>query len=188
MRPIQFSLLSQWRPHVDEMNHFIQVDNFSIPHLFWWTEQENVLTGTSILTFKADLTLWTDASAYRWGAHLENLDVSGKWSVMKQSLHINLFELSTVENALHHFKDNVKHKQILLRTDNSTVVSTSIAREGQNHGGFYIGVAFGVYSFEQHTFLGKKNVIANQLSRGRQIPKMTECCLNRDVVKQIFRV
>lgn len=88
MRPIQFCLMSQWRPHLDEMDHFVQVDNFPIPHLLWWTEHGNVLAGTSILTFKADLTLWTNDSAYRWGAHLEDLDVSGKWSVMEQSLYI----------------------------------------------------------------------------------------------------
>lgn len=80
--------MSQWRPHLDEMDHFIQVDNFPIPHILWWTEHGNVLAGTSILTFKADLTLWTNDSAYRWGAHLEDLDVSGKWSVMEQSLYI----------------------------------------------------------------------------------------------------
>lgn len=33
-----------------------------------------------------------------------------------------------------------------------------------------------------------KNVIANQLSRGRQIPKMTELSLNQDVVQRLFRV
>lgn len=34
----------------------------------------------------------------------------------------------------------------------------------------------------------KKNTIANQLSRGRQIKKMTEWSLNQHVVPQIFRV
>lgn len=58
---------------------------------------------------------------------------------------------------------------------------------GQWHGWFYTDVTFGVYSFEKHTFLGK-NVIANQLSRRRQIPKMTELSLNQDVVQRLFRV
>lgn len=34
----------------------------------------------------------------------------------------------------------------------------------------------------------EKNVIANQLSRGCQIPKMTEWSLNQDVFQQLFRV
>lgn len=47
----------------------------------------NVLTGTSVLRFKADLTLWTDASSYELGAHLGDLNVSGKCSVMKHIIH-----------------------------------------------------------------------------------------------------
>lgn len=59
-----------------------------------------------------------------------------------------------MEKALNQFQDNVKHKQILLRTDNSKVVSYINRKGGTKsvvlylwHGGFCIGGAFG-----QHTF------------------------------------
>ncbi|XP_052680299.1 uncharacterized protein LOC128161099 [Crassostrea angulata] len=195
MRPIQFCLLSQWRPHVDELDHLIQMDSFLIPHLLWWIERGNVLAGTSILSFRADLTLWTDASTYGWGAHLEDRNVSGKWMVIEQSSHINLLELSAVENALHHFRDNVKHRQVLLRTDNSTVVSY-INRQGGTKSAALCVMTWrilhwchllGIQLKAAH-IPGKKNVIADQLSRGRQIPKMTEWSLNQEIVRQIFRV
>lgn len=195
MRPIQFCLLSQWRPHVDELDHLIQMDSFLIPHLLWWIERGNVLAGTSILSFRADLTLWTDASTYGWGAHLEDRNVSGKWTVIEQSSHINLLELSAVENALHHFRDNVKHRQVLLRTDNSTVVSY-INRQGGTKSAALCVMTWrilhwchllGIQLKAAH-IPGKKNVIADQLSRGRQIPKMTEWSLNQEIVQQIFRV
>lgn len=92
----------------------------------------SVVAGTSILSFRADLTLWTDASPYGWGAHLEDRNVFGKWTVIEQSSPINLLELSAVENALHHFRDYVKHRQVLLRTDNSTVVSYINRQGGQS--------------------------------------------------------
>lgn len=121
-----------------------------------------VVAGTSILSFRADLTLWTDASPYGWGAHLEDRNVLGKWTVIEQSSPINLLELSAVENALHHFRDYVKHRQVLLRTDNSTVVSYINRQGGQSlqscvwwRGGFCIGVTFLGYSSKQLTFRGK---------------------------------
>ena len=195
MRPIQLCLLSQWRPHLDNLEHMIQVNEFLIPHLLWWTKQENVLAGTSILSFRADLTLWTDASSYGWGAHLEDRNVSGRWSMEEQLSHINLLELSAVEKALHHFKNNVKHKQILLRTDNSTVVSY-INRQGGTKSPALCMLTWrllhwcrlwGVQLHAAH-IPGERNVIADQLSRGRQIPKMTEWSLNQGVVQQIFHI
>lgn len=120
--------------------------------------------------------------------------MSGKWTAIEQSSHINLLELSAVENALHHFRDYVKHRQVLLRTDNSTVVSY-INRQGGTKSAVLCVMTwrilhwchlFGIQLKAAH-IPGKRNVIADQLSRGRQIPKMTEWSLNQEIVQQIFR-
>lgn len=110
---------------------------------------------------------------------------------MEQSLHINLLELSVVENATQRQRQ-IQTYLIVDRQFNSGLLHLSPGRKKSAvmcvmTWMFYTDFTFGVYSFEKHTFLGK-NVIANQLSRGRQIPKMTELSLNQDVVQQLFRV
>lgn len=115
--------------------------------------------------------------------------MSRKWSVMEKSLHINLLELSVVENAIQRQRQ-IQTDLIVDRQFNSLLHQSPGRKKicsHVRHGWFYTDVTFGVYSFEKLTVLGK-NVIANQLSRGRQIPKMTELSLNQDVVQQLFRV
>lgn len=115
--------------------------------------------------------------------------MSRKWSVMERSLHINLLELSVVENAI--------QRQRQIQTYLKTIQQwspTSIAREeticshvGNDMDDSTLMSLLGCNSFEKHTFLGK-NVIANQLSIGRQIQKMTELSLNQDEIQRLFRV
>lgn len=141
----------------------VNMASILIVHLLWWTKKENVLAGTSILSFRS--TIVERRFILRIRTHLEDHNVSGKWSVKKQSLHINLLEPGAKENALHRFRENVRQKQILLsiRTDSLSVVCCI------NRG---------------------RDLIVNRLSKGRQILKMTEWSLNHKtyIVQQIFSV
>ena len=70
-----------------------------------------------------DFYLFTDASLVGWGAHLGDLSVSGQWSVQWSKEHINVLELRAVWLALKSFRQVISGCQVLLSTDNTTVVA-----------------------------------------------------------------
>ena len=87
----------------------------------------------------------------------------------------------------------MKEKNILLRTDNSTVVAY-INKEGGTRSLplcrlaweiFQWAIEYGVDLRVAH-IPGKRNMIADNLSRGRKGPKLTEWVLEKGVVKEIF--
>ena len=49
------------------------------------------------------IVLWTDASQMGWGAHMEDHQVSGTWTVQEKEQHINWLEMKAVQQALIHF-------------------------------------------------------------------------------------
>lgn len=84
-----------------------------------------------------------------------------------------------MEKALNQFQDNVKHKQILLRTDNSKVVSYINRKGGTKSVVLYL-LAWRILHWWRlwaAHIPTKRNAIADQLSRRRQIPKMRELSL-----------
>ena len=53
------------------------------PHLQWWLQEDNVLTGQCSYTqIKHDLQNFTDASKAGWGAHLNKHTARGTWSLL----------------------------------------------------------------------------------------------------------
>ena len=71
-----------------------------IPHLKWWLLEENLTVGIPLSTSKPDMNLFTDASSEGWGAHLNSMEVSGKWDTSTAKLHINLLEMRGVRLAI----------------------------------------------------------------------------------------
>ncbi|XP_076746637.1 uncharacterized protein LOC112431703 [Maylandia zebra] len=71
----------------------------------------------------------TDASLSGWGALCEGASVRGIWSAAQRQLHINHLELLAVFLALKRFRPVLQGQHVLVRTDNSTVVSY-INRQG----------------------------------------------------------
>ena len=69
------------------------------------------------------MTLTTDASStWGWGGHMNNLTVQGRWSFFEQLQHINCLEMEAVMRSLNHFLPHLQNKNVLIRTDNTTVV------------------------------------------------------------------
>jgi ribonuclease HI len=66
---------------------------------------------------------FTDACNTGWGAHLNDLQASGKWCASLKGRHINYLEMEAVLQAVISFKDSLKDQVTLLRTDNSTVAA-----------------------------------------------------------------
>ena len=99
------------------------------PHLQWWPQEDNVLTGQPLHPIKHAVQIFTDTSKEGWDAHLNERTTRGTWSLPESKLHINYLELKAVFLALKEFQDLCADKLVLVATDNTTVVSY-INKEG----------------------------------------------------------
>ena len=67
--------------------------------------------------------LWSDSSAMGWGAHLQDVTASGRWSQEEALLLINARELLAVEFGLHEFQHLVSNSTAAVFADNSTALA-----------------------------------------------------------------
>ncbi len=74
-------------------------------------------------------TLMTDASLMGWGAVMSGHSAQGLWEGPHLSWHINCLEMLAVFQALKHFLPDLRGHHVLVRTDNTSVVSY-INRQG----------------------------------------------------------
>ena len=128
MRPIQWHLKNNWRVP-ESLEKVIPIPRSLHPHLQWWLQEDNVLTGQPLHPLKHALQIFTEASKEGWGAHLNKRTARGSWSLPESKLHINYLELKAVFLALKEFQDLCANKIVLVATDNTTVVSY-INKEG----------------------------------------------------------
>ena len=92
MRPIQWHLKQQWRIP-ESLEKVIPIPRSLYPHLQWWLQEDNVLTGQPLHPIKHALQIFTDASKEGWGAHLNEFTARGTWSLSESKSHINYLEL-----------------------------------------------------------------------------------------------
>ncbi len=64
-----------------------------------------------------------DESTHGWGAVCEGMPASGLWLESKSRWHINRLELEAVFLALKVFQPQLEQQHVLIRTDNTSVVS-----------------------------------------------------------------
>ena len=122
MRPIQWHLKNNWRDP-ESLEKMIPVPMSLHPHLKWWLEESNVLPGQPLHPLKHALQIFTDSSKEGWGAHLNERTARGTWSLPESKLHINHLELKAVFLALKEFKDLCSNNNVLVATDNTTVIA-----------------------------------------------------------------
>ena len=72
---------------------------------------------------------FTDASTQGWGVHMGDSQIWGTWTSTDRKLHINSPELKAVVPALQHWAPVLQGHQVMIATDNLTVVSY-INRQG----------------------------------------------------------
>lgn len=82
--------------------------------LRWWLSEERLLVG-----------FYSDSLDLGWGALLGNQEVSGKWSLEEQNLHINVQELKALHLGLQSFLSIVYSKTVVVHVD-STMALTYI--------------------------------------------------------------
>ena len=88
-----------------------------------WLDPRFLTSGIPICAFQADFTIFTDASNQGWLAHMGDSKILGTWTLTDRKLHINCLELKTVTFALQHWAPLLQGRQVMIATDNSTVVS-----------------------------------------------------------------
>ena len=116
--PIQWHLKNNWRVP-ESLDKVIPVPRLLHPHLRWWLEESNVLTGQLLHPLKHALQIFTDTSKEGWGTHLDEHTARGTWSLPESKLHINHLELKAVFLALKQFQALCCNKTVLIATDNS---------------------------------------------------------------------
>ena len=158
-----------------------------------WLDPHFLTSGIPIRPFQADYTIFTDASSQGWGAHMGDSKVSGFWTRIDRKLHINCLELKAVIRALQHWAPLLQGHQVMIATDNSTVVSYINKQGGTRSPSLLRSTVELLLWLESQDIIvrarhipGCLNVIADHLSRPNQ-PIPTEWSLHPEIVKRIFR-
>ena len=149
-------------------------------------------SGIPIRPFQADFTIFTDAFIQGWGAHMGDSQISGTWTRTDRKLHINCLELKAVVSALKHWAPVLQGHQVMIATDNSTVVSY-INKQGGTRSPTLLRLTVELLLWLEAQNItvrarhipGCLNVIADHLSRLNQ-PISTEWSLHPEIVKRIF--
>ena len=158
-----------------------------------WLDPHFLTSGIPIRPFQADYTIFTDASNLGWGVHMGDSKISGTWTLIDRKLHINCLELKAVTCALQHWAPLLQGHQVMVATDNSTVVSY-INKQGGTRSTPLLRLTVELFLWLESQDIivrarhipGCLNVIADHLSRPNQ-PIPTEWSLHPEIVKRIFR-
>ena len=176
MRPIQIYLRQNWHQHSQSQNYPVPVSLQIKQHLQWWLGYHNVMTGIPIVSPEPQLEIFTDASLFGWGAHLDRQVISGVWTEDQSLLHINWLEMEAVRLALLHFQAILPHKVVLIASDNTTVVAYINRQGGTKSDTLYQLVEKILVWCQYHHIVlrarhipGNLNVLADLLSRRHQI-------------------
>ena len=127
------------------------------------------------------------------GGHLGTQIVQGTWTNQEKQLHINCLEMEAVIRTLTRFLGALKGQNVLIRSDNSTVVqyinkqggTRSILLCQKTLDLWHLAIQNQIQLKSAH-IAGKSNVLADMLSRTKI--RHTEWSLNTSVVHQIFQL
>ncbi|KAL0152958.1 hypothetical protein M9458_051736 [Cirrhinus mrigala] len=139
------------------------------------------------------VTLATDASLTGWGAVMSGHPARGLWSGLHLTWHINRLEMLAVFQALKHFLPDLRDYQVLVRTDNTSVISYINHQGGLRSRPLY-KMVHQILVWSQGKLLSLRAVyIPEHLNQGadvllRQGPRPREWRLHPEVVELIWRV
>ena len=178
MRPIQWHLKRNWRIP-ESLEKLILLPRSLHPHLQWWLEEDNVLTGQPLHPMQHALQIFTDASKEGWGTQLNEFIARGTWSLPESKLHINYLELKAVFLDVKEFQKLCMGKMVLIATDNTTVAY--INKEGGMRSGPLCALLWRILTWctgKQVTLKARHipgclNVVADKLSKLGQTIRQT---------------
>ena len=171
MRPIQFHLLSHFRPASRDLQVPVPMVHSVRNHLQWWMMDSNIFPGVPFQEDRPQMTLTTDASLHGWGAFCGGETLSGVWTEEESRLHINILELEAVVRALRALSSLVQGRSLTVFTDNTSVVAY-INRQGGTRSQDLCMRAWTLLQWCQRNNIllrashiaGKENVLADALS------------------------
>ena len=192
MRPFQWYLRSHWK-FPQSLDKRIPVTGNFLNHLKWWENLQNLMAGAPIHPHVHNTLVFTDASQKGWGAHLNEIVLSGLWSNKEAQLHINVLELKAVLLALKGFQEHLQGQSVLICSDNSTV--SYLNKEGGTHSIEMCALICRILAFTNSRRIqirarhvpGSLNVIADSLSRRDKVIQ-TEWSLHQQIFNQICKV
>ena len=196
LRPLQMSLLSQWRPHKLPLNHQIGVTTEILHHLKWWQREDLFLQGVPLKIDPPSHSMFTDTSHTGWGAHVEpeGLLYHGVWTEDQSRLHINVLEMKAISLSLAQALQTVKNTTVLVSTDNTTVVAY-LRHQGGTHspdlclevwGILHMCLKHNIQLLVRH-IPGRFNTLADRMSRMDK-PISTEWSLDQEIANRIFLI
>ncbi len=193
MRPLQWWLKTKGFSPRGNPLRMIKVSRRCVRALDMWRKPWFLNQGPVLGAPCRQLSLATDASLTGWGAVMSGRSARGLWSGRHLIWHINCLEMLAVFRALKFFLPDLRGHHVLVRTDNTAVVSYINHQGGLRSRPLY-KLAHQILLWSQDKFLslralyipGYLNVGPDVLSR--QGPRPGEWMLHPEVVKQIWRL
>ena len=195
LRPLQMCLLSVWSSQTSSRSS-------DYDQQYDWISFELVDGHQSLSTRNCyhppdpNVFLFTDASHYGWGAHLEPMRLSfhGRWTEDQSQFHINILEMMAICFALKKAITFIHHSYIMISTNNTTVVSYINKQGGTHSPNLCIEVWEILNWYLEHDVVirvrhipGKFNILADRLSRLDR-PIKREWALDQTIVNSIFQM
>ena len=193
-RPLQMCLLGQWRPHRDNLEQPVFLDEVVTRDLLWWLSRANTRVGVPLRPRLPTVNLMTDASLQGWGAcltvGLKRSQAAGEWPSAYSGRSINSLELEAILLAVQEFADLLRGQVVLVLSDNATAVAY-LSKQGGTHSARLCGLAWKLFMLAEtlsltltvHHIPGKRNVLADALSRAK--PVQTEWSLSQTLFEEI---
>ena len=193
-RPLQWAVRDRWTQAQGSWEDLLPLGPWFREAVQPWLDSSWLRSGVPLWFLPPQLSLYTDASAQGWGAHVEEVHAAGVWSAEESAYHINLLELEAVRRALLHFQSRLTSHRVLLFTDNTTVVGYV-----NNQGGMRSrplsrkAECILLWCRDHSIFLtarhvsGSVNVLADVLSRADQVIQ-TEWSLAPSVLVPVFQL
>ena len=111
--------------HILPVDHQVMISSMIKFHFKWWMNTNRFVQGMPIHPPDSKTFLYTNASHYGWGAHLEPMSLSfhGRWSEDQSQLHISMLEIMAIRFALIKALKYIHHSCVMISTNNTSVVS-----------------------------------------------------------------
>ena len=178
------------------LDHQVTITSMIKVHLKWLMNTNRFVQGMPIHPPDPKIFLYTDASHFGWGAHLEPMSLSfhGRWSEDQSQLHINMLEIMAIRFTLIRAFKYIHHPCVMISTDNTTVVSYINKQGGTHSPNLCVEVRKILkWCLKRHIVVrirhipGKFNVLADRLSRIDKTVK-TEWALDQSIANSIFQM